>query len=67
MDAAVGAQEEQDAEHAVRIAEDGRQHGGVAKLSGRRQTSARSRSSTVSRRRISRALAVAARARPPAG
>ena len=55
VDAAVGAQEQQDPEHAVRVAEHRRQNGRVLEVGGRGQTSARSRSSIVSRRRISRA------------
>ena len=50
----VGAQQEQDPQHPVDVAEDGRQDGRVSER-GRGQASARSRSASVSRRRISRA------------
>ncbi len=55
VNAMVGAKEQQDPQHAVRIAEDGGQDRGVRKRSSRGQASERSRSSVVSRRRISRA------------
>ena len=55
VDAAVGAKEQQDSQHAVGIPEDGGEDGCIFQGSGRGQTSERSRSSAVSRCRINRA------------
>ena len=49
----VGAQQQQDPQDAVAVAEDRRQDGGIGERS-RGQVSARRRSSSVSRRRINR-------------
>ena len=54
MNPPVGAQEEQDPQHTLGVAEHRRQNGRILEGRGRGQASERSRSSIVSRRRINR-------------